>query len=160
MSRTSLTRSAVLVAGSLLLGGFLVHLRDAGRATAAEAPLPVTYFGHDQVEESFRKGGILLKDPHRNYQVHTSRRDGPGEAELHEQDTDVFYIREGTATFVTGGSIVDPKSTGPGEVRGPRIAGGEAHHMSKGDVIVVPHGTPHWFREVKAPFTYFTVKVR
>jgi hypothetical protein len=25
---------------------------------------------------------------------------------------------------------------------------------------VIPNGTPHWFKEVKAPFLYYVVKVR
>jgi hypothetical protein len=24
----------------------------------------------------------------------------------------------------------------------------------------VPNGTPHWFQDVRAPFTYYVVKVR
>ena len=29
-----------------------------------------------------------------------------------------------------------------------------------GDVVVVPNGVPHWFKEVEAPFLYYVVKVR
>jgi glc operon protein GlcG len=32
--------------------------------------------------------------------------------------------------------------------------------LSKGDVLIVPNGTPHWFQDVSAPFTYYVVKVR
>lgn len=32
--------------------------------------------------------------------------------------------------------------------------------ITKGDVVVIPNGTPHWFKEVKAPFLYYVVKVR
>lgn len=160
LSTRSVSRAAALVAGSLALAAVFVHLRDASRASAAETPLPVTVFDHARVAEGFKKGGVLFKDASRNYQIHTSRRDGPGEAELHDEDTDLFYIQGGKATFITGGKLVAPKVVGPGETRGSGVEGGEAHAMTKGDVIIVPRGTPHWFRDVKAPFTYYTVKVR
>ena len=57
---------------------------------------------------------------------------------------------------------MDAKTTGPEEVRGESIEGGEDHQLSKGDVIVIPAGTPHWFKSVQAPptFFYFVVKIR
>ena len=65
---------------------------------------------------------------------------------------------EGNSTFVTGGSVPDVREISPGELRGKEIKGGDSHSLKKGDVIVVPHGVPHWFKEVKAPFLYFVVK--
>lgn len=59
----------------------------------------------------------------------------------------------------TGGKVVDPKPTGPGEIRGASIEGGETRVLKPGDVVVVPHGVPHWFREVQGPLTYYVVKV-
>jgi mannose-6-phosphate isomerase-like protein (cupin superfamily) len=159
-STNALPRTVGLVAVALALGSCLGYLHGAGRAAAAEAPSPVIFFSHTKVEDGFRKGSVLFHDPQRNYQVHTSHRDGPGEAELHDQDTDIFYIQSGTATFVTGGKMVGARAEGPGETRGRAIDGGEPHRLVKGDVIIVPHGTPHWFREVQGPFNYFTVKVR
>ena len=96
----------------------------------------------------------------RNYMVHASLRDAPGVAEIHELDTDIIYVLDGTATFVTGGTAVDTKTTGPGEIRGTVIRGGESRRLSKGDVIIVPNGVPHWFKEVQGSLLYFVVKVR
>jgi mannose-6-phosphate isomerase-like protein (cupin superfamily) len=69
-------------------------------------------------------------------------------------------VLDGTATFVTGGTVQDAKETAPDEVRGREIAGGAARELRKGDVVIVPAGTPHWFRVVPATFTYYVVKVR
>ena len=74
--------------------------------------------------------------------------------------TDIVYVLEGTATFVTGGTAVDPKTIALNEIRGSAIEGGESRKLVKGDVIVVPHGVPHWFKEVSSPFNYYVVKVR
>jgi glc operon protein GlcG len=109
------------------------------------------------VKAGFAKGSVLLDRG--DYQVHASRRDAPGKAEVHQIDTDVFYVLEGTATLVTGGKVPDLALTAPNELRGSRIDGGDVRTIGPGDVVVVPSGTPHWFREVKAPMLYLAVKV-
>jgi len=122
---------------------------------------PVTYFDKNQVKAAFAKGSVLLDGSDgRNYMVHASRRDGPGMGEIHSKDTDIIYVLEGESIFVTGGSMVDPKVTAPDELRGSGIEVGEVRRIAKGDVIVVPNGVPHWFKEVNTPFTYYVVKVR
>lgn len=130
-------------------------LEMAGTASVTPAG-PVTYLESSKVSAAFAKGNPLLENE--EYKIHASRREKPGEAEIHFYETDVVYVVDGTATFVTGGTAVNPKTTAPGEIRGSKIQGGEIHKLKKGDVIVVPRGTPHWFKEVKAPFLYFVVK--
>ena len=121
---------------------------------------PVLFFDKTQVRASFSKGAVLLDGANRSYMVHTSRRDQPGLAEIHTLDTDIIYVMDGTATFVTGGSAIEAKETAPNEIRGARIDGGETRQLSKGDVIIVPNNTPHWFKEVGGAFLYYTIKVR
>jgi len=129
-------------------------------AAAATAPAPVSYFEAPRVREAFAKGSVLFDGDGRNYMVHASRRDAAGQAEVHAKDADIIYVVDGTATLVTGGTVVDAKSTAPDEVRGRQIAGGETRTLTKGDVLIVPAGTPHWFEKVPAAFTYYVVKVR
>lgn len=119
----------------------------------------VSFFAKDKVAESFAKGAILF-DASDKYMVHTSRRDKAGVAEVHTKDADIIYVQEGSATFVTGGTMIDAKKTAPNEIRGKEIFGGETRTITKGDVIIVPAGTPHWFKEVPAPLTYYVVKAR
>ena len=120
----------------------------------------VHYFTRDQVAASFARGAVLLDGTGRSYMVHTSRRETPGQAEIHTRDTDIIYVIEGSATFITSGTAVDTKTTAPDELRGSAIEGGETRRIAKGDVITVPAGTPHWFKDVKGPIAYYTVKVR
>lgn len=126
----------------------------------AEAPKTssVTYIDSSRVESAFVKGMPLIEVE--NYKVHASHRDGPGMAEIHERDTDIVYVLEGTATLVTGGEAVDTKATAPEEIRGAAIRGGSERHLVKGDVVIIPNGVPHWFEEVPGPFNYYVVKVR
>jgi glc operon protein GlcG len=124
---------------------------------AGRIPQPaVQYFDAKQVREAFRKGDSLVDDS--AFKVNASRRDTAGEAEVHATDTDIIYVLDGSATFVTGGRIVDARDTAPHETRGSALEGGTERKLAKGDVIVVPNGVPHWFKRVDAPFTYYVVK--
>jgi len=120
----------------------------------------VTYFPAEKVSAAFAKGAVLFDGEGRNYMVHASRRDAAGQAEVHVKDADIIYVLEGSTTFVTGGTMVDGNTTAPDEIRGTRIDGGESRRLGKGDVIIVPNGTPHWFKEVDGPVLYYVVKVR
>ena len=121
---------------------------------------PVLFFDKNQVAASFSTGAVLLDGTNRNYMVHTSRREKPGQAEIHTLDTDIIYVMDGTATFVTGGIAIEAKEIAPNEIRGSRIDGGDTRQLVKGDAIIVPNGTPHWFKEVGGTFLYYTIKVR
>jgi uncharacterized protein GlcG (DUF336 family)/quercetin dioxygenase-like cupin family protein len=127
----------------------------------ADPPAEVTFFEKSKVDAAFAKGAILLDGSDgRNYMVHASRREKPGQAEIHTKDTDVIYVLDGTATFVTGGEAVDTKEIAANELRGSSIRNGQTRQIAKGDVIVVPTGVPHQFLEVTNPFLYYVVKVR
>ncbi len=128
-------------------------------AAMSASKASVSYFEKDKVAAAFAKGAVLF-DNSDKYMVHASHRDKAGAAEVHEHDADIIYVLDGQATFVTGGTVVEPKPTGPGEIRGREIVGGETRVISKGDVIIVPAGTPHWFKEVPGPINYYVVKAR
>lgn len=127
-------------------------------STTNSGALRVNYFPARQVTKALARGMALSETS--NYKIHASHRDEPGIAEVHTHDTDIIYMVEGSAVLVTGGSIVDGKRIEAEEIRGKDVAGGEARRISKGDVIVIPHGTPHWFKEVSGPINYYVVKVR
>jgi glc operon protein GlcG len=124
-------------------------------------PERVSYFEKTAVDAAFAKGDVLVDGSNgRNYMVHASRREAPGQVEIHEQDTDIIHVLSGSAVFVTGGVLTDGTTTGPGEIRGRTLQGGTTRTIRKGDVVVVPRGTAHWFKDVKGPLTYYVVKVR
>jgi len=117
----------------------------------------VTYIARDKVAAALAKGGTLVTQPDLN--VQGAHREAPGQVELHEKETDIFYITDGEATIVTGGTMVGGKQKGPGQMLGTDIQGGETHQVSKGDVMVIPAGIPHWFKEVPKSVSYYVVKV-
>ncbi|PYV17451.1 MAG: hypothetical protein DMG07_05770 [Acidobacteria bacterium] len=117
----------------------------------------VTYVSNDKVAAALAKGGGLIQTP--EFTVSGSHRDKGGQVEVHEKETDILYVIEGAATFVTGGTLVGGKVARPGQLVGTDIQGGQTHRLGKGDVITVPAGTPHWFKEVPRSVSYFVVKV-
>lgn len=125
-------------------------------AAIAEPLRPVTFLAAAEVEAAFAKGRPLVETD--RYKIHASRRDAPGMAEVHVHDTDIIYVLEGTATIVTGGTVVGGKTVAAGEVRGAALRGGTEQRLAKGDVFVVPNNVPHWFTRVSTPFLYYVVK--
>jgi len=120
----------------------------------------VTYFDRNRVAAAFAKGEPLFTGSSAaRCAVNSSRRETPGQAEVHQDTADVMYIQEGSATLVTGGTVLEPMEAPAGDIRGSGISGGETRMVAKGDVIIVPRGVPHWFKEVNGTLLYYVVKV-
>jgi glc operon protein GlcG len=127
-------------------------------ATATMAtPAAVEALASADVTAAFKAGKPLLENG--QFKIHASRREAAGMAEVHTRDTDIVYVLDGSATLVTGGTVVDGATTAMDEIRGAAISGGETRQLAKGDVVVVPNGVPHWFKQVNGPLLYYVVKV-
>jgi uncharacterized RmlC-like cupin family protein len=95
-----------------------------------------------------------------NYQMSVAYRNAPGQAELHQTRNDIFYVISGVCTLVTGGSIPNPKTTQPNEIRGASISGGQKRKLGPGDFITIPAGVPHqMLLDPGTEITYAVVKV-
>lgn len=92
-----------------------------------------------------------------------------GTAAVHDQVTEVYQILDGSGTLVTGGTLVNPQRrattattvtsiNGPG-ITGQRIEGGVSRRVGKGDMIIIPAGTPHWWSDIQEATTYTVVRV-
>jgi mannose-6-phosphate isomerase-like protein (cupin superfamily) len=129
---------------------------------ARGAKAEVVYVDHDKVGATLKKAGPLADGP--NLRVSGGFRpyasaDASPVAEVHANEADLFYVIEGRATQVLGGAVVDGKPTGPGQIRGPKTQGGQTYQLTKGDIMWVPAGMPHWFPEIPEPLSYLLVKV-
>ena len=76
------------------------------------------------------------------------RQEGPNNASVHDDVTEIYNIVSGSGTFVTGGAIANAKDRTAG------ISGGVARHIEAGDFVVLPPGTPHWFSKIDGSITY------
>ena len=86
--------------------------------------------------------GTTLAD-YGSHKVQISVRTASGGAEIHAHFDDVMIVQEGTATLITGGTVVDPKSSPEGETKGTGIQGGQSRTISVGDIVTVNAGVPH-----------------
>ncbi len=95
----------------------------------------------------------IVNDDH--YRINIVRRDSAGVAMAHAtgpaKGSELHYIIDGAATVVTGGTLAR-------SANGSTIEGGESRRVSKGDVIFIPAGTPHWYKNVEGSVTYLEVR--
>jgi len=152
----------------------------AGSVAAAQQSLPATDVLAAAIQATLQEqrgtGRAVVDTPIRtvdtgghNVGVGLVRRVGPaqGGSAAHDKVTEVYYIIEGAGTLVTGGSLVGAERrqsanatvtgiNGPG-VSGTTIANGVSRRIAKGDVVIIPAGTPHWWSAVEAPEIYYIV---
>ncbi len=95
-----------------------------------------------------------------NHLLGISYREGSGSAEVHENQTDILIVESGEATLVVGGSMVEPRTVKPHEVRGTSIQGGEIKQLVLGDIVHIPANVPHQLKIAAGKkFTYLVIKV-
>jgi len=116
----------------------------------------VTYVPADKVAAALKDGTRIAAGP--DFIALGAKRTSAGQVEVHDKETDTFYVLDGEATFITGGKMIGGKKSRENQWLGSNIEGGETHHLKKGDFIEIPAGTPHWFKEVPTSITYYVVK--
>ena len=159
--RTVMMTAVVVVAFS---AGWLAKTSAQQRAPA---PL-ITYFSHEKVDASFAHalastGSLDLfarKDRQgRTWTIHANSRGKADEGTLHSHEdwTGVVVIMSGAATFITPGTATSTQARDTPE--GGRLVGaGESHRVSKGDVVIIPPGAPHMYRNIEEPYRYLVVQ--
>jgi mannose-6-phosphate isomerase-like protein (cupin superfamily) len=93
-----------------------------------------------QVTSVVETGGGLI--------VVRRRQEGPNNASVHNDLTEIYNVVSGSGTFVTGGAIANPEDRTAG------ISGGVSRQIKAGDFVVLPPGTPHWFSKIDGSITY------
>lgn len=79
--------------------------------------------------------------------------------EVHDGSDDIYYVLDGEATLMLGGTLVDPREVSPGEWRAEKAAGGDSVKIKKGDLVVVPRGTRHQRTVTGKGFSMILIKV-
>jgi mannose-6-phosphate isomerase-like protein (cupin superfamily) len=102
--------------------------------------------------------GVTLAD-YGSHKLQISVRTSSGGAEIHAHWDDVMIVQQGSATLITGGSIVDAKAGADGETKGSGIQGGTSQTIAPGDIITVNAGVPHQIL-VPANVTYSALVIK
>jgi mannose-6-phosphate isomerase-like protein (cupin superfamily) len=103
---------------------------------------------------------VTLAD-YRSHKLQISVRRTSGGAEIHAHYDDVMIVEQGSATIITGGTVVDAKTNQDGETKGSSIQGGQSRTIAAGDIVTVNAGIPHQII-VPTGTTYraFVIKVK
>lgn len=94
-----------------------------------------------------------------SYDGHLEYRASVGNAAVHETEAELFYVIDGSATLVTGGKLVNEKRTDAANLNGSGIEGGSPRNIVKGDWVLVPQNTPHWFSPINGVLVLFSMHV-
>lgn len=139
----------------------LLFLSDQQALPAAPAPepgSPAIYRSSEELlaalQQAIDRGGMTTGAVSNTdqYRINLVRRVKPGAALAHPGNTELHYITEGAGTLVTGGTIAKAEG-GPAT-----IEHGEVRQVKKGDVILVPANTPHWYKDIEGSITYLEVR--
>jgi quercetin dioxygenase-like cupin family protein len=93
------------------------------------------------------------------YGANLEYRTGVGPAAVHEKEAELFYVIDGSATLITGGKLADEKRTNAENLTGTGIEGGKSQAVAKGDVVIVPENTPHWFSAIDGTIVLMSLHV-
>jgi len=146
---------------SAVLGLLAGILPATAQDVAAPPPgSPATYVMHGQLADSLKAAIAKPSDPALSeigvtdqYSIHEVHRGKAGPPAVHVGWTELHFILNGGASFVTGGKIVPASAGTPSS-----IEGGVSRQVTKGDAIIVPPNTPHWYQRIDKSMTYLEVR--
>lgn len=132
---------------------------------AAQSSSPATYASDGELMATLKEAAKSAPAMHTaavknadHYRINVVRRTSAQGAIAHPDGTEVHHIVDGGATLVTGGTIVRQTAAAARGSAGATIDGGVSRHVAKGDVILIPAGTPHWYKELDGTITYLEVR--
>ena len=162
-SRRNFLRSAPLVvaAASLPLGE-----KRLFASAPAGVPEPYKVFSAEMLMESVAKlrampGNDNLYESKAlpiTMVLTTEEKKNAKEFEYHEGRDHIFQILDGTTSYELGGTPVNPRKTKPGEWMAPGSEGSRTVTVHKGDMLLIPRGTPHK-RSTETSVTFMLISV-
>ena len=115
-----------------------------------------------------RTGGAVSFAEGKAAGVVRRRLTGPQYAITHTRDLEYMMVTKGTATLVTGGTLIPPTiDSDPYPNEDPNaivrsevgVKGGLARRIGPGDVVVNLPGTPHWLSQIDGSIEYFEIRL-
>ena len=150
-------RSFSLIAGMAVVGTAVAFGQQAPPAAAPPPGSPALYKSDAELmaalKEATTRAGMQTGaiSNTNQYRINVIRRTQAGTPLTHAGNTELHYIIEGSATVVTSGKVVRDSN-------GATVEDGVSRRVTKGDVILVPADTPHWYKDVDGSVTYLEVR--
>lgn len=107
-----------------------------------------------QPAQPLRTAPLLQLAP---YSANIEYRTAVANAAVHDAEAELFYVIDGSATFVIGGQLTDAQRTNAENSTGKSVNGGMSRKVSKGDFMLVPQGTAHWFSAIEGSITLMSM---
>src|SRR5262252_2835308 len=145
------SKEVAMRAVNLALALVLVYVSVSAQQRAALAA---------KAKSERKEGQALLAQPIVQlapYNVSLEYRAAVANAAVHEKEAELFYVVDGAATMVTGGKLTAETRTNAENLSGTGIEGGVSRHIAKGDFIMVPENTPHWFSAIDGTITLMSL---
>jgi mannose-6-phosphate isomerase-like protein (cupin superfamily) len=150
-TRRNFLRTAPLAAATLSLTDKLAMASDGGQGAGSSAPEPFRVFTAEKLADAMKAlqakpGNDNLYEPKPlplTIVLTTEEKKSGKEFEYHEGRDHVFLILDGTTKYELGGTPKDAHKTKPGEWLAPTSEGATSLILKKGDMLVIPRGTPH-----------------
>jgi len=168
--RTPLNKTIGVIGLALTLAAALAVAQPAPQAAPQTSPKPTKTFTSAadvtaliaKAKAERKEGQPTVAEPILelgSYDGHLEYRAAVGNAAVHEHEAELFYVIDGSATLTTGGKLVNEKRTDAANLNGSAIEGGTPRAISKGDWILVPENTPHWFSPIHGVLVLFSMHV-
>jgi mannose-6-phosphate isomerase-like protein (cupin superfamily) len=132
---------------SLASTGTAKFLTAAGLATALDKAA---------VSPTRKSAQLLVGTPH---DVRLDQLEAVNNSSIHPNFGELYIIRAGGGTLITGGTLINPNPPANGSILGTRIEGGEQTSVNAGDVVFIPHGVAHVFSDLKPSISYFIIRL-
>jgi mannose-6-phosphate isomerase-like protein (cupin superfamily) len=123
-------------------------------SSAADVAAMIAKSKADRKDQPLLTQRILSLAP---YAANLEYRASVGPAAVHETEAEMFYVIDGGGTMVTGGKLVGETRTNAENLSGTAIDGGNTRQVAKGDFIVVPEKTPHWFSKIDGTLVLMSI---
>ena len=167
-NRMRFSRSTKLVALAVTLVAALALAKQPAPQPAPQSPNPTKTFTSAaeatallaKSKSERKEGQPTVAQPMLElggYNGHMEYRASVGNAAVHENEAELFYVIDGSATLVTGGKLVNEKRTDAANLNGSAIEGGTPRNIAKGDWILVPENTPHQFNPINGVIVLFSI---
>jgi hypothetical protein len=181
MRRYKLLTSVTLMVGGLIGAGVATLAQNGLRPGHDRVPPfrePSPFMSQADIQTALnrldptllasRTGGAIDFAKDKAVGVVRRRMRGPQYAITHTRTVEYIIVTKGTATLVTGGTLIpptidsdpypnpNPNATIRSEVG---VKGGLARKIGPGDVVVNLPGTPHWLSEIDGAIEYFEIAV-
>ena len=126
-------------------------------SSAADVAAMIAKAKNDRKDgQAFVQANILRLAP---YSAGLEYRASVGPAAVHETEAEMFYVIDGSATMITGGKLVGETRTNADNLSGTAIEGGSSRTIGKGDFIIVPEKTAHWFSKIDGVLVLMSLHV-